>query len=221
MKNGVRALPVSLMLRLNRLTLLDKKGDKEYRLTWSYRDRYYTITVTDPDTNKPVQNIRIALNETMVLMLIKYMEKLLKAKDDEDVQYGIELRSKDFNNNDSDTLISKGSVVVGKKKGINYLYVTKDNEIKYVFKFLPTRYYIISKDGKDISKTPEVTNVLLSAYIDEFKAIINEIPKFTENDMFEVDLNFRKNGNKKQNKQESKKENTEVEEVSGDDEDFF
>ena len=201
----------SLYVKLSRLTLTGKVGDKEYFLTWSYKNRYYSIAVTDAKTNKNIQDIRIVMNETILRTLVKFMEKVLKSKDE--LQYSLTSKSIDFDNKDSDTLLIRGKIIIGKKKVgeelINYIVLTNgDESVKFNFPLVPNKYYVFDKNGKEITKTEELSNTYLQSYIDCIEDIIVSLPKFTDSDIFDTqqENNGKSNRNVKKNKEVKKEE---------------
>jgi len=203
MKIGI--IKPSMYIKLTRLTLTGKNGDNEYFLTWSYKNRYYTITVSDSKTNKNISNLRVVMNETILRTLVKFMEKV-KSKDEE-VEYSLTSKSIDFDNRDKDTLLIRGKILVGKKKVnndyINYITLTNsDNSVKITFPLIPNKYYVFGKDGNEINKTTELSNIYLESYIEIIKDLIAILPKFTEADMFDTDNGDNKY--KRQNKTNTK-----------------
>jgi len=201
MKLGI--IKPTLYIKLTRLTLVGKSGDKEYLLTWSFKNRYYSISVTNIETNKNLNNLKVVMNETILRTLSKFMRKLLDKK--EEISYSLTSKSIDFDNKDSNTLLVKGKVIVGKRKVgdelINYLTMTNSDEsVKITFPFIPNKYYVFDKNGKEINKTTELSNIYLESYIDIIEDLIITLPKFTEADMFDT-----AEGGKKYNNSKSKK----------------
>ncbi len=193
MENKVRLIPKSVFLRLRRLTLLDKVGDKEYILNWGYRDGYVSLGVIDRETNRSIKDARIALNTVLLRTVVQYLRKVIDSQ--EEISYTIESKSRDFNNKDNNSLIIKGKLHIGKKKVKDHLinYIMLENGVKYPFKLLPSKYYVFYKNGEKLNDYTELSNFFTEAYIKELNKILDEIPPFTEEDVFEVNLNFNKN----------------------------
>jgi len=185
----------SMYIKLARLTLVGKSGDNEYLLTWSYKNRYYSIAASDTKTNKNVNGLKVVMNETILRTLTKYIKKVINKK--EEVVYSLTSKSIDFDNKDSNTLLVRGKILIGKKKVgedlINFITLTNSDEsVKINFPLIPNKYYVFGKDGKEINKTGELSNMYLESYLDTIEDLINQLPKFTEADMFDTD-----NGDKK------------------------
>ena len=210
MDNGLKIIPKSVFLRLRRLTLLDKVGDKEYILNWGYRDGYVSLGVIDKETNKSVKDARLVLNTVLLRTLVEYLEKVMSSK--EEISYTIESKSRDFNNKENDALIVKGKVHIGKKKIKDYLinYIMIENGVKYPFKLLPSKYYVFYKNGERLDDYTELSNIFTKAYVKELNKILDEIPPFSEEDLFEVNLNFNKNDKKNNNKNTTDKEDDDL-----------
>ena len=203
-------LKPSLYVKLTRLTLTGKSGDKEYLLTWSFKNRYFSIAVTDPKTNKNLNNLKVVMNETILRTLTKFMRKLIDKK--EEVSYSLTSKSIDFDNKDSNTLLVRGKIIIGKKKVgdelINYLTMTNNDEsVKITFPFIPNKYYVFSKNGKEITKTEELSNIYLDSYADIIEDLIITLPKFTEADIFDTAESSKK-FNKPKPRQEAVSENS-------------
>jgi len=212
----MKTIKPSLYVKLTRLTLVGKNGDNEYLTTWSYKNKYYNIAVTDTKTGKNVSNLRISMNETILRTLAKFMRMIETSK--EEKYYSLLSKSIDFDNKDSNILLSRGKVTVGKKKigeeFINYLAVSNEDEsVKFTFPFISSKYYVFDKNGTEITKTEELSNIYLSSYIDIIESIIDELPKFTEADMFDTSENnngdnrsYKKRPNKQFNKSKPKED---------------
>ena len=113
-KYPVRTIKASVYLRLTRLTLVDTISDKDYILSWSYKNNYFTVAVTDKSTNKIIQNTKVVMNETILLTLLKFMRKVRESK--EEVSYSLLSKGIDFDNKDNKSLLNRGKITIGKKK---------------------------------------------------------------------------------------------------------
>jgi len=190
----------SMYIKLARLTLVGKSGDKEYLLSWSYKNRYYSVAAADTKTNKNVNGLKVVMNETILRTLTKYIKKVINKK--EEVVYSLTSKSIDFDNKDSDTLLVRGKILIGKKKVgedlINFITLTNSDEsVKINFPLIPNKYYVFGKDGKEINKTGELSNMYLESYLDTIEDLINQLPKFIEADMFDTDSGDKKPYKKK------------------------
>ena len=187
---AIETIKPSLYVKLGRLTLTGKTGDKDYTLTWSYKNRYYNVAVTDGENGKNIQGIRVSMNETVLKTLVLLMEKVINSKDE--VNYMLTSKSINFDDRESKNLLVKGKLIVGKKKVgeevINYIALTdSDEKVKFTFPLIPSKYYVFAKNGKEINKTSELSDIYLRSYISIIEELILTLPKFTEQDMFDTD----------------------------------
>jgi len=208
---AINTIKPSIYLKIARLTLTGKSGDKDYVLTWSYKNRYFNVAVTDTENGKNIQNIRVSMNEAILRTLVSFMKNVKNSKDE--TNYTLTSKSINFDDKESNSLLVKGKLIVGKKKigddFINYVALTDAEEkIKFSFPLIPSKYYVFSKDGKEINKTTELSNIYLNSYINIIEDLIIELPKYTEKDIFDTEDNnnnnkFKKNF-KKKNEQSQK-----------------
>lgn len=212
---SIKTIKPSLYVKLGRLILTGKTGDKDYTLTWSYKNRYYNVAVTDGENGKNIQGIRVSMNETILKTLVLLMDKVVNSK--EEVNYTLVSKSINFDDRESKNLLVKGKLIVGKKKVgdemINYLALTDSaDKIKFTFPLIPSKYYVFAKDGKEINKTSELSDVYLRSYSSIINELILTLPKFTEQDLFDTESTpndkFKKfNKNNKSFKPADKKKN--------------